>query len=248
MLSYHNSTKQLTESGVDTAIISVGSTEQCGPYLPFHLDTLLAQYFSEAWGKILNAYVLPTLPFNTAEEHSNFKGTVTLRPQTVMLVLEEVVQGLRVQGFRKQVLTVGHGGSWWVSAFIKDINWMYRDIILVNAHAGADPVWEQALKIAGLPKSDIHGGIVSKAIASYLAPNDVQNGEFGEDVADELIAHNGYVTWEKITRDGSWGKYTEDDANLATAERGRTLLTYFTEHHGKQLKEHFVRACQLKGI
>lgn len=67
MLSYHNSTKQLVESGVDTAIISVGSTEQCGPYLPFHLDTLLAQYFSEAWGKVLNAYVLPTLPFNTAE-------------------------------------------------------------------------------------------------------------------------------------------------------------------------------------
>ena len=41
MLSYHNSTKQLVESNIDTAIISVGSTEQCGPYLPFHLDTLL---------------------------------------------------------------------------------------------------------------------------------------------------------------------------------------------------------------
>lgn len=248
MLSYHNSTKQLVESNIDTAIISVGSTEQCGPCLPFHLDTLLAQHFSEAWGEVLDAYVLPTLPFNTAEEHSSFKGTITLRPQTVMLVLEEVVQALRAQGFRKQVLTVGHGGSWWMDAFIKDINWKYRDIIVVNAHAGAAPIWEQALEVAGLPKSDIHGGIVSKAIASYLAPDDVQLGEFGADVADELLAHNGYVTWEKITRDGSWGAYTEDDANLATAESGRKLLTYFIEHHGTQLKEHFARACQLKGI
>jgi creatinine amidohydrolase len=177
MLSYHNSAKQIVDTDVDTVIISVGATEQCGPYLPFHLDSLLAQYFAEAWGKVLNAYVLPTLPFNTSEEHSSFKGTITLRPQTVMLVLEEIVQVLRAQGFRKQVLTVGHGGSWWMSAFIKYINWKYDDIILINAHAGADVLWEQALMYAGLPKSNVHGGIVSRAIASYLAPEDVQDGE-----------------------------------------------------------------------
>lgn len=248
MFSFHNSTKQLVNSGVDRAIISVGSTEQCGPYLPFHLDTLLAQYFAEAWGQVLGAYVLPTLPFNTAEEHSNFKGTITLRPQTVMLVLEEIVHVLRKQGFNKQVLTVGHGGSWWMDAFIKDINWKYDDIILVNAHAGADPVWQEALEVAGLPKRDIHGGVVSKAIASYLVPDDVQDGEFGKNVDDTLLEYNGYMTWESITEDGSWGRYSHDDFELATAEAGKKLLTYFTEHHSKQLKEHFARAWRLKGI
>lgn len=29
MLNYTNTTKELTESGIDTAIISVGATEQC---------------------------------------------------------------------------------------------------------------------------------------------------------------------------------------------------------------------------
>ena len=134
MLSFRNSSKQLSDSGVDTAIISVGSTEQCGPCLPLHLDTLIAEYFARAFGERLSAYVLPTIPFNTAEEHSSFKGTVTLRPSSVMLILEEVVAGLRAQGFRKQVLTCGHGGAYWLPAFIKHINWQVTDIVLVNAH------------------------------------------------------------------------------------------------------------------
>ena len=114
MFSVNNSTEELFRAGIDTAIISVGATEQCGPNLPLHLDTLVAAHFARAWGKALDAYVLPTMPFNTCEEHASFKGTVSLTPTTVMLVLEEIVWGLREQGFRKQVLKVGHGGSLWV--------------------------------------------------------------------------------------------------------------------------------------
>ena len=63
MFSYRNSTKQLTDCGVDTAVISVGFTEQCGPSLPLHIDTLVAEYFARAFGERLDAYVLPALPF-----------------------------------------------------------------------------------------------------------------------------------------------------------------------------------------
>lgn len=248
MFSYRNSTKQLTDSGVDVAVISVGSTEQCGPCLPLHLDSLLAEYFAGAWGKLLNGYVLPTLPFNTAEEHASFKGTVTLRPATVMAVLAEIVAGLRQQGFRKQVLTVGHGGSWWLRAFIKDINWKHKDIILVNAHTGADAIWEEAVRQAGLTPDEIHGGALSRALALYLARGDVQEGEYGQQVPEELKELGGYVAWEKITPDGSWGEYSSAEASVATAEAGKQLLEHFVAHHGLQLKDHFESACRLKGI
>ncbi|MEN8173038.1 MAG: creatininase family protein [Chloroflexota bacterium] len=249
MYSFHSSTKQLSDSNIDTAIISVGATEGCGPCLPLHLDTLMAEYFAAAWGRALDAYVLPTLPFNTSEEHTAFKGTISLRPATIMSVLGEIVAGLRQQGFTKQVLTVGHGGSWWMGAFIKDINWQYKDIIVINAHHGADPIWDQAVKHAGLEiGNDLHGGVLSRALASFLSPDDVQDGEYGVDVPEEMIAHNGYVTWDKITPDGSWGRYSEVDQGAATAEAGRKLLAYFTEHHVPQLKAHFEAACKLKGI
>ena len=249
MLSFRNSTKQLADADVNTAVISVGSTEQCGPCLPLHIDTLVAEYFARAFGERLAAYVLPTLPFNTAEEHASFAGTVTLRPATVMLVLEEIVAGLRAQGFRKQVLTCGHGGSYWLTAFIKHINRQFADIVVVNAHQGGAPVWEEARKHAGLAgRGEVHGGAESRALALYLAPDCVLPGPFGSAVAEDEQAYMDYMTWDKLTPDGSWGAYAESDAEVATAEAGRALLAYFTEHQGKWLAEHLRGACERKGI
>ncbi len=249
MPSFRNSTKQLADAGVDTAIISVGSTEQCGPCLPLHIDTLVAEYFARAFGERLNAYVLPTLPFNTAEEHASFTGTVTLRPSTVMLVLEEIVAGLRAQGFRKQVLTCGHGGSYWLTAFIKHINRQFPDTVIANAHQGGARVWEEARRQAGLGgRGEVHGGAESRALALYLAPDCVLPGTFGSAIPEDEQAYMDYMTWEKITPDGSWGAYAESDAEVATAEAGRTLLEYFVTHQGTWLAEHLAGACERKGI
>jgi creatinine amidohydrolase len=249
MFSYRNSTKYLTDAGVDTAIISVGSTEQCGPHLPLHIDTLVAEYFAQAWGEVLNAYVLPTLPFNTSEEHSSFKGTVTLRPETMMRVMEEVVAVLREQGFCKQVLTVGHGGSYWMAPFIKSVNWQFKDIVVVSAHHGGDEVWSEALTQVGLQgRGELHGGAQSRALALFLAPDTVSEGDYGQEVAPDLLAFADYTTWDRITPDGSWGRYTSTDAAKATAEAGQQMLEYFVEHQGGRLKEHLDEACRIKGI
>lgn len=249
MLSYRNSWKQLSESSSDTAIISVGSTEQCGPCLPLHLDTLVAEYFAHAWGELLEAYVLPTLPFNTAEEHSSFRGTITLRPETVMAVLGEIVADLREYGFRKQVLTVGHGGSYWRAPFLKDINRRFSDIVLLDAHQGGDAVWEEALERAGLGgRNELHGGAQSRALALFLAPDCVLEGDFGRAVPGPMTQYADYVTWDRITTDGSWGKYSSADALIATADAGRRLLEHFVRVQGLRLKTRLAEAARLKRI
>ena len=56
------------------------------------------------------------------------------------------------------------------------------------------------------------------------------------------------MTWDKLTPDGSWGAYTESDAEVATAEAGRALLEYFVAKQGMWLEEHLLRACARKGI
>lgn len=249
MLSFRNTTKQLSDAGIDTAVISVGSTEQCGPCLPLHVDTLVAEYFARAFGERLNAYVLPTLPFNTAEEHASFKGTVTLSPTIVMLMLEEIVDGLRGQGFCKQVVTCGHGGSYWLAAFIKHVNRQFPDVVVVNAHQGGAAVWEEARERAGLAgRGEVHGGAESRALALYLAPDCVLPGAFGTAIPAAEQAYMDYVPWEKITADGSWGAFTESDNAVATAAAGRALLEYFVARQGAWLAEHLAGACARKGI
>jgi creatinine amidohydrolase len=111
LLSFKNTTMELSESGIDTAILSVGATEQFGPYLPMHLDTLIAELYATAYGRELDAYVLPTIPFNTSEEHAKFKGTVTVSPDILTAMLENIICNLTRQGFRKFLVCTGHGGS-----------------------------------------------------------------------------------------------------------------------------------------
>ena len=250
MFSANNSTTDLSKAGADTAVLGVGATEQCGPNLPLGLDTLVAAYYARAWGEVLGAYVLPVLPFNTSEEHASFKGTVSLPPATVMAVLEEVVAGLREQGFAKQVLTVGHAGSLWRGAFVKHVNRRFGDIVVVDAHKGAGPVWEEALRGAGLAgRGDVHGGAVSRALAAYLAPGSVRDGAYGTRVPERLGDHADHVGWERIAPDGSWGRYEPaEDAGVATAEAGRRLLERFVREQGSRLEEHLEEACRLKGI
>ncbi|WP_314589968.1 creatininase family protein [Paenibacillus terrigena] len=73
MLSFKNTTTEISNSGIDTVVLSVGATEQFGPNLPMHLDTLIAELYADAYGRELNAYVLPTIPFNTSEEHATLR-------------------------------------------------------------------------------------------------------------------------------------------------------------------------------
>lgn len=242
-------TAELKESAIDTVIISVGATEQCGPYLPFHIDTLVGQFFASHWGKMLNAYVLPTLPFNTSEEHTFFKGTVSVSPTTMFAILEDVVACLLKQGFRKQVLTGGHGGAYWSKAFIKHINYKYDDMILIDAHVSASTNWGKALRKAGISnRNEIHGGMVSKCIAAFLCPDSVRAGAYGSQIDPSLNEYIDYGVWHKIAKDGSWGVLCENESQNDFREKGRILLETFVDLQGKYLKEHLAEACRLKGI
>ena len=48
MFSVSNSTKELSDAGIGTAVLSVGFTEQCGPHLHLNIDTLVAEYHARA--------------------------------------------------------------------------------------------------------------------------------------------------------------------------------------------------------
>ncbi|WP_393965126.1 creatininase family protein [Exiguobacterium sp. S22-S28] len=140
MLSYKNSTQVIQDSQTNIAILSVGATEQFGPYLPMHLDTLIAERYATVFGERLNAYVLPTLPFNTSEEHANQAGTVTVSPTVLSAMLEEIIVNLFRQGFNQFVLCNGHGGAYWESAFVKQINFKYPELVDLKPMGGDVPL------------------------------------------------------------------------------------------------------------
>jgi creatinine amidohydrolase len=239
MFSYKNTTTELSSSEIDTVILSVGATEQFGPFLPMHLDTLIAKLYAEAYGRELNAYVLPTIPFNTSEEHASFKGTVTVSPNVLTAMLEEMIVNLARQGFKKFVLCNGHGGAYWELAFIKNLNYKYPQIILIAPNQNNQNVWERASKEAGLEGlNEMHGGLLSVCTAMWLCPELVKMESMGSDIPRENRLYADYMGWDKLTKDGCWGKFEKGSyTNDELREKGKMFWETFIKKRAEGLKE-----------
>lgn len=202
-----------------------------------HLDNLIAEKYAEAYGKVLNAYVLPTIPFNTSEEHANYKGTVTISPNLISSMIEEMMVCLMRQGFTKFVICSGHGGAYWEGAFIKHMNYKYPDMIVIHPHHNHD-AWHSAIQAAELEGLDeMHGGLLSVCTAMWLCPDKVKLSSMGSHIPDEHKKFADFMGWDKLTSDGCWGSF---QPGIYTAEqlacKGELFWTTFIQRKAEGLK------------
>lgn len=91
------------------AVLPVGATEQHGPHLATGTDTLLAEHVSLSAASRSGDIVLPPLSYGCSLGHtSNWAGTISLLPATMMSMVVEIGRWVHASGFRKVVLVNGH--------------------------------------------------------------------------------------------------------------------------------------------
>jgi creatinine amidohydrolase len=95
----------------DGIIVPIGSVEQHGPNGLIGTDHLDAEFVARGVGEAIGAAVAPTLAYGMSQHHLAFKGSATLRPSTLMLVVRDVVESFALHGFRKFFFINGHGGN-----------------------------------------------------------------------------------------------------------------------------------------
>ena len=92
-------------------LLPVGSTEQHGPNGLIGTDAICAELVARGVGETTGAMVAPTLNFGMAQHHMAFRGTMTLRPQTLLAVLVDLLNSLAQHGFERCLVINGHGGN-----------------------------------------------------------------------------------------------------------------------------------------
>lgn len=92
-------------------VISLGSTEQHGPFLPLGTDTYSHDaILKKAHGSLHKVVFLPTIPITCSEEHAGFPGTVWIKNETLCLVLQDICDSLR--DCAKNIIFISwHGGN-----------------------------------------------------------------------------------------------------------------------------------------
>src|SRR5512134_1045561 len=94
-------------------IVPFGSTEQHGPHLPTGTDTFVAAHIAREAGKRTGTVVAPVMPvgFSTGL-HTLFPGTITIRAQTYIDLILDMLNSIVNSGFRDILVMTGHGMNW----------------------------------------------------------------------------------------------------------------------------------------
>ncbi|MCS7116548.1 MAG: creatininase family protein [Nitrososphaerota archaeon] len=92
----------------DIILVPVGSTEQHGPACPLGLDTYIAIALAEDVALKTGVISTPPIWFGDSPHHLKFPGTISLRTETLIELIKDVIRSLAKHGFKKIIFINGH--------------------------------------------------------------------------------------------------------------------------------------------
>ena len=94
----------------DRAILPLGSTEQHA-YLSLSVDSILSERVSIEAAEPLGVPVFPVVAYGLTPYFTAYPGSISLRIETYVRLVRDILDNLREQGFRKVLIVNGHGGN-----------------------------------------------------------------------------------------------------------------------------------------
>ena len=95
----------------DRVVLPLGATEEHGRHLGLGTDHIEAEAIARGVGEQTNVAVAPTLNYGMSHAQLSFPGTISLRPTTLIAVLEDLFRSFYRHGFRRVLVVNGHGGN-----------------------------------------------------------------------------------------------------------------------------------------
>ena len=94
----------------DRAILPLGSTEQHAG-LSLSVDSILSEKVAADAAAPLGIPVFPVVAYGITPYFLAYPGTISIRQETYIRLVRDILDGLRLQGFRRILIVNGHGGN-----------------------------------------------------------------------------------------------------------------------------------------
>ena len=214
-------------------MLPLGAVEQHGRHMPVGTDSAIAHALCVAVAERGAArVVLPPPWYGLSQHHMQFPGSVTLRAETMMAMVGDVVDSLIAHGFRRILLVNGHGGNGGVLDVLSSTlgHRHYRAARIVGLtyfQLAADEI--DAIRDSG-PGGTGHAGEFETSVMLHLHPDQVNVDERvacypdpGSPYLSTDLTRGARVRTYRDFRDLSEAGVLGDPA-LASAEKGRRFF------------------------
>ena len=168
----------------DTILIPFGTTEQHGPAGPLGLDSYVAIALAEDAAKKAGVLAAPPVWYGDSSHHLGFAGTISLRTETLIELVYDIIRSLSRHGFRRMLLINGH--KWTNLAALTSAARNIREFELPGIRtAVADPMY-LARGIAGGLKhaNEHHAGELEISHVLYKFPHTIRTAKLSDAACD----------------------------------------------------------------
>ena len=93
------------------AVLAPGSIEQHGPHLPLGTDAFAADVLAEEVARKMNGVLVPLPLVGVSPYHISWAGSLTLKSQTMIAVIEDICECLAAHGVEKALFVNWHEGN-----------------------------------------------------------------------------------------------------------------------------------------
>lgn len=214
----HLTRRQIADVAPESvAVLPIGSLEQHGEHLPLGTDTLLVESVARrAFRDFENVVLCPTLPYGFSGHHQ-FACALSIRPETLLAVLHELLDSLVKAGFSRILVLNGHGGNIEMMNQAVKLAALEQPII-----AACCSYWELVSPATATPG---HAGRFETDLLSAAHPELVRPGGTGP--SEPPLFDRAVVPGLRIERHGEWQRTggVTDPPGDGDATRGERLIT-----------------------
>ena len=218
---------EMIDKEKSVVILPIASCEQHGAHLSVATDQLVLELFTKSLLEMQpetekDFYILPPMLFGDSNEHMGFSGTITLRPQTLMLFVEDIASSLCAGGYKKVLIMNSHGGNTGLlDAIGQKINLDYGVEMYTANLLGMMSGCSTQQGVEDMDESvEIHAGDIETSVLLYAFPESVKM-QFAQDSPVHIPIYNNSWVTKKISTSGVLGLPTK-----ATADKGRIIFNY----------------------
>jgi len=205
----------------DRLLLVVGSCEQHGRHLPFTVDAIIAEEIGTRAAGVSGVLMAPALKYGMSLHHMSFPGTLSLRPETLVLVMGDILDSAHRHGFRRIAVLNGHGGNRAAlhSAGISQV-YAWSDLELKVIHWMDDPQVVALVERLFSGGREYHASAVETSCMLAIDAERVQMKQAKCSAAVRNVTQIGPQTWRRLYPYGAAGI----DPRLGTVVAGTEIL------------------------